>query len=298
MSSKSKKIFVLGATGMLGHKMCQVLSGADEFYVYGGLRGRAEAVKALPFFQDTDLVGGLDVNDWGRAKDSIANLKPDVIVNCVGLTTRKIDPAASAQVVELNALLPHRLAHLATDLGARMIHFSTDCVFQGGAGPYAVDHPKDAQDLYGMSKALGEVDAPGCLTIRSSIVGREIRGFTEFFEWIFSQKGQGVSGFTKALYNGLTTKFMAELVRDLILQSPDIRGILQIGSQPASKAQLIQQVSDIFDLGITVNSVDQGKDKTLQTQVAQQDIGFQPPTWAELISDLKRENHLYEGIQS
>ena len=171
-----KTTVVLGATGMLGHKVCQVLASSGH-RVVGCLRGDVASALALgPVFEGVELVGGLDVLAGDDLEREIELRSPDVVVNAVGLVKQLEEAGDPYLAVAINSLLPHRLAGVCERTGARLIHISTDCVFDGRRGGYVETDLPNAQDLYGRSKALGETTPaePAALTLRTSFIGREL----------------------------------------------------------------------------------------------------------------------------
>ena len=216
-------VLILGASGMLGHKLAQRL--ARGFDVAATIRGQdAGGVLAR-------RLGGIRIVPGVRAEDP-------------GSVTRAVDTC--------EALFPHQLAEIAGARGARMFHFSTDCVFSGAAGNYAQDHPSDAADLYGRTKYLGEVDAAHCLTIRSSIIGHELGAPTGLIDWFLAQRGGTVNGFARAIYSGLTTLEMADLVARAITDWADLCGVWQVSSDPISKYDLLRMVNRVYGLGVRI----------------------------------------------
>ena len=187
----------------------------------------------------------------------------------------------------MNALLPHQLAEFARAAGARLIHFSTDCVFSGIKGNYAQDDPSDATDLYGRTKSLGEVGAPRCLTIRSSIIGHELRNHTGLIDWFLSQRGGAIRGFTRAVYSGLTTLAMAQVVERSIVDWPDLDGVWQVSSAPVSKYDLLCMVNRIYGLGVRIDrDEDFVCDRSLDSTAFRTRTGWAPPAWETMVQQM------------
>src|SRR5262249_32316179 len=132
---------------------------------------------------------------------------------------QRSEASAAIPSLEINSLLPHRLALVCAAAGARLVHLSTDCVFSGRKGAYTESDPPDADDLYGRSKYLGEVASPGCLTLRTSIIGRELSRKTGLLEWLLSQRGATVKGFRSAIFSGFTTHEMGRIIERLLTGS-------------------------------------------------------------------------------
>jgi dTDP-4-dehydrorhamnose reductase len=198
-------------------------------------------------------------------------------------------PAAKAPIpsISINALFPHRLAQLCQACGARLVHVSTDCVFSGRKGRYTEDDPSDAEDLYGRTKFLGEVAGPGCLTLRTSIIGRELDRRTSLIEWFLSQRGRTVTGYARAIYTGLTTRALSELIGDILERHPDMSGLWHAASDPISKYDLLELVNRALSLGITLQRDESLVcDRSLDSTRLRKAIGYQPPSWPEMVRQL------------
>ena len=194
-----KKILILGATGMLGHTLFTQFFGKDDLDVYA----TARSAEGLSQWFGPELLanirGGVDANNPDFIMRVLDNVKPDVVINCIGIIKQlpvSKDPIAS---ISINSLFPHKLAAACSVTGARMIHISTDCVFSGDKGNYIESDRPDATDLYGRTKALGEVDYADCVTLRTSIIGHELKGKYGLVEWFLRQEGK-VKGFTNAYF--------------------------------------------------------------------------------------------------
>ncbi len=276
------KILVLGATGMLGHKLMQSLSVGHR--VWGTVRVPAEQAPAIPGIDPSQLVGEVQATSLPTISDVIKQINPDAVLNCIGIV-KQIDAAKDAVTsITINALLPHQLAELCAHSGASLIHFSTDCVFSGRHGPYQEYDQPDAMDLYGRSKLLGEVERPGCLTIRTSIVGRELMRGTGLFEWFFSQQGKGVRGYRHALYTGLTTLAMADVVRLVLEFHPGLSGIWQVGGDPIDKCHLLELVNRVYNLGVQIEPDETFHcDRRLDSSRFRALTGWSPPSWEAMI---------------
>jgi len=235
-SGRRPRVLVLGATGMLGHKLVQRLR-AHAVPVTGTIRTPAipntPAARAALGSADRILTD-VDVLDDRALAGAVDTAEPDVVINAIGVI-KQLDAAKDPIMsIEINSLLPHRIANLCAKRGARLIHLSTDCVFAGRSGPYNEAAPTDAEDLYGRSKLLGEAAGSGCLTIRSSIVGRELRGRSSLIEWFLSQRGGKATGYAGALYTGLTTNTMADLMATLVRNEPDLSGVWDFSTRVES----------------------------------------------------------------
>ena len=282
---------------MLGHKLIQRLA-ARGLSVFGTMRSSSSpdtSAARVALGAAQRILYDVDVLQDGPLRAAIETASPDVVVNAVGVI-KQIDLAKDPVTsISTNALLPHRAAAFCRERGARLIQFSTDCVFAGRRGPYAENAPTDAEDLYGRSKLLGEVSGPGCLTIRSSIVGRELRGRSSLVEWFLSQRGGHATGFTGALYTGLTTSVMSDLVGKLVVEHPELDGVWHVASEPISKYELLQFVNTHYKLGIALGRDDKFFcDRRLDGGAFRKRTGFNAPSWDTMIAEMRADPTPYD----
>ena len=294
------RVLVLGGSGMLGHKMFQTL-GARKFETYATVRGGLDnsPLNHPELLQGGQVINGVEVSDFDRLQGTLADVKPDVVVNCVGVIKQRDAAHESIESITINSLLPHRLAEMCNEIGARMIHFSTDCVFNGEKGAYEESDPSDATDLYGRSKFLGEVGSPGTLTLRSSIIGRELSNYSSLLEWFLAQNGKTIRGFSKAMYAGITTNRMSHLVSDLITDHPSLSGMYQVSGPWISKYDLLLILKDAFKLEIEIERDDEVDiDRTLVGDRFAEEIGYRAPSWQEMATELASDPTPYESWKS
>jgi dTDP-4-dehydrorhamnose reductase len=283
---------------MMGHKLVQRLA-ARGLSVFGTMRSSSAPnmfAARVALGAAHKILHDIDVLQDGPLRAAIETADPDVVVNAV-VVIKQIDLAKDPVTsISTNALLPHRTAAFCKERGARLIQFSTDCVFAGRRGPYAENAPTDAEDLYGRSKLLGEVSGSGCLTIRSSIVGRELRGRSSLVEWFLSQRGGQATGFTGALYTGLTTNVMSDLVGKLIMEHPEIEGVWHVASEPISKYELLQFVNTHYKLGISLGRDDKFFcDRRLDGSAFRKRTGFNAPSWDTMIAEMHDDPTPYDA---
>lgn len=291
------RVLVLGGYGMLGHKVYQVFR--DHFDVYATVR-RASGSHAPSAFFDVDrLIEGVDVLDVHAIEEVIKRLRPDVVVNCVGIIKQlreAQDPVAS---IATNSLLPHQLSALCRDAGCRLIHISTDCVFSGNRGAYTeLDNP-DPTDLYGRTKWLGELsDDSHALTVRTSIIGRELSGAHALVEWFLSQTGPTVPGFTNAIFSGLPTISLARLLVRVLQDHPDLHGLYHVSAAPISKCHLLELIREAYGLPLeVVPSPDLHIDRSLNSERFKAATGYAQPPWAELVHEMASDATPYAAIR-
>jgi len=298
LSTNRLRVLVLGGTGMLGHKLVQRLAQRGLWVaatiraaaIPGSAAARASLGKADRIFERVDLLQD------DQLTMTIEAAEPDVVVNAVGII-KQIDAAKdSIASISTNALLPHRIAALCTRLGMRLIHFSTDCVFSGHNGPFAEDAPADPQDLYGRSKLLGEPSGPRCLTMRTSIVGRELRVRAGLVEWFMSRRGGSATGYAGALYSGLTTGTLADLVGRLIVEHPDLEGLCNVSSDAINKYELLTLVNRHYRLGIALARDDSLViDRRLDGRRFRERTGFSAPSWDAMIAEMAADPTPYDA---
>lgn len=290
------KILILGATGMLGHKLIQILSG--KFTVTGTLRGEVTTLSDNPVLFGMNLIGNTRADDLGTIEAAMARATPDVIVNCIGIVKQlpaAQDPLAS---IAVNALFPHQLAAICRSKNIRLIHISTDCVFSGRKGCYTENDLSDAEDLYGRTKFLGEVSYPGCLTIRTSIIGRELGTAHGLVEWFLGQQGKTVPGYKNAIFSGLTTNALAEIVGEIISSYPDLCGVVQVASRPISKHDLLVLIRRVYGMKIDIIPDDIViNNRSLDARKFRAETKIKIPSWEYMIEEMYRDSTRYQDLR-
>ena len=285
MKSKNT-ILILGVTGMLGNTLFKSLSQDPGLHVYGTVRQKTAKTlfsKALA----KQILTNVDVEDDHSLMASFQNVKPDVIINCIGLIKQISAANDTLQAIPINTLLPHRLAYLCKQINARLILMSTDCVFSGKKGNYKESDRPDCTDLYGQSKLLGEIfDQEHVLTIRTSIIGHELRGGHSLVNWFLRQKGS-VVGYTQAIYSGLPTIELARIIRELILPKSKLSGLYQIASNPISKFDLLNLIAKTYQKKISITKANSPKiNRSLSYAKFKKQTGYKPKAWEELVLEM------------
>jgi dTDP-4-dehydrorhamnose reductase len=284
----AKRILILGGAGMLGHKLCQRYR--REFETWCTVRSQPRRPEGFDIWDPQRTIAGVDAVDFDSVARSIAEVKPDVVINCIGIIKQL--KAAKDPIVSLsiNSLFPHRLATFCRAAGARMIHISTDCVFSGRKGMYTEDDPSDAEDLYGRTKFLGEVAGSGCLTLRTSIIGRELHSTSGLIDWFLSNRGGKIRGFRNAIYTGFTTQALAKIIVDVICRHPELSGVWQVSSEPINKYDLLTLVNEVYKTGVEIEPDDEFCcDRSLNSARFRAATNFQPPSWPEMIAEMHRD---------
>jgi dTDP-4-dehydrorhamnose reductase len=282
------RVLILGGDGMLGHRL--LLHLRDRHEVRVTLRRDLAAYEGYGLFTAENAYAGVEARDMEHIIEVFADFRPEAVVNAVGIVKQRPEAKAVVPSLEINALLPHRLAVLCRAAGARLIHMSTDCVFSGRRGGYTERDIPDAEDLYGRTKLLGEVDESGYVTLRSSIIGLELSRGGGLIEWFLAQRGE-IKGFTRAIYSGLTTAEMSRVIERVLVEHPGLSGVWQVASEPISKHELLVRFAELLgreDLRITPDdSVE--IDRSLSGLAFQKATGYHAPGWDEMLAELAEE---------
>ncbi len=290
-STASGPVLVLGASGMLGHRFVQV--AARTLDVRAAVRQPWPRLAEVLGVEAAAVMPHVDVTqDLGALLDAV---RPAVVVNCAGALKPVSGTLDPAEAIAINALAPHRLASAAAARGIRLIHISTDCVFDGARGHYSEDDVPDATDLYGRSKALGEVTTGTALTIRTSIVGRQLQGARGLLEWFLAQRGRTVQGYHAMRFSGLTTTALSEAIVDVITRHPALAGCLHIVGPAISKYDLLQIMNDTFRADVTIVGIDGPTiDRTLDGRRFAA-LNGPAPSWRAMLSQAALDSARYDG---
>lgn len=287
------KVLVLGATGMLGSAVFNDFTQHRQFEVWGTLRSDS-GKKYFPTHTHSHLISNVDLLDNDSLVAVMLKVKPDVVINCVGLIKQFADANDPLLALPLNAMLPHRLAKLCSLSNARLIHISTDCVFNGRKGMYTEGDVSDAEDLYGKSKYIGELhDLPHAITLRTSIIGHELNSQASLVDWFLSQTGT-VKGYKKAVFSGLTTVELANVIRDFVIPNVNLHGLYHVSVEPVDKYSLLNLIANVYDKKINIEADEKIQiDRSLDSTKFRQATGYEPPSWPQLIEKM---HHVHEGI--
>lgn len=288
MNMKSKtKILVIGASGMLGSSIFRHISKCEAFEAYGTVRDPS-TVKFFPPNSHPFLISGVEANETGLLS-AFLFAKPEVVVNCIGIVKQHPDSNHHLASLDINATLPHRLARYCKMIGAKLIHFSTDCVFSGTKGQYKENDIADAYDLYGRTKLLGEVDYDHSITLRTSLIGHELRSAKSLVDWFLNQSGE-VKGYRKAVFSGLPTIEIARVLTDYVLPNQNLTGMYHLSVDPINKFDLLNLVAKEYGKAIRIVPDEELViDRSLDSQRFRTATGFKPRTWPELIKEMHLE---------
>lgn len=291
------RILVIGAGGMLGHKLYQRLS--LKFDVFATIRGDFQGIRKFGIFEEDSIIADVDATEERALRRAVETVRPDCVINAAGVIKQVPETADRLQNLLINAVLPHRLAELSLEYGFRLITIGTDCVFDGKQGNYSEkDHP-NARDLYGMTKLLGEVTDGDALTIRTSIIGRELGTSHSFIEWFLANRGGRVNGYVNAIYSGVPTIVLADVISDLIANHPTLSGLYHVAGEPISKFDLLNLVNKYFNAGVEITPLeDYVIDRSLDGSEFDRATGFSIPAWPEMVELMAADLTPYDKWKS
>jgi len=268
------RVLILGSTGLIGHQIYNYLKSGEKYELHN--------IACKSKLQESTIL--VDARDEDNLIKQIIAIKPKYIVNCIGIliSGSNKDPE---NAVFLNAYMPHRLARLADEIDAKLIHISTDCVFSGNKGkPYTEVDEKDGRGVYAKSKGLGEIVNNKHLTLRTSVVGPELKSDgEELFHWFMSQSGS-ISGFTKAIWSGVTTIELAKATKWAIENK--ITGLYHVTNNSSiSKHELLKLFQRYTKKSININPIDgENIDKSfVDTRLL---IDYKIPSYECMIRDM------------
>lgn len=282
---KKIKVLVLGATGMLGNAVLRLFIQSEGYETVGSARSTS-ALRLLPAAISDRVICGVDVEHVDSIVSLFSKVKPDVVINCIGLVKQLAEADDPLAAIPINSLLPHRLARICSTAGARFVHMSTDCIFSGVKGMYTEADMSDANDLYGRSKYLGEVDYPHAITLRTSIIGHEFNGGRSLVSWFLAQQGR-VNGYRRAIFSGLPTVELARVIRDYVIPYPALHGVYHVSADPINKFDLLTLISNVYEKKIDIVIDEEFNiDRSLDSTRFRDATGYQPPKWSELVRQM------------
>ncbi len=288
------RILILGGDGMLGHRLLRHLMHRHDVRVT--LRHQIAAYAHHELFSEANSFDCIDLQMPEVLMDVMTAFSPNAVINVAGIVKQRKEASEAIASIQINALLPHRLARLCALIGARLICLSTDCVFSGKKGNHSEFDVPDPEDLYGRTKLLGEVDAPGCLTIRTSVIGSELARKTSLVEWFLARSGE-VPGYRKAIFSGFTACELSRVIERILLDHSTLSGIWHVSSTPIRKFDLLEQLGRDLQLGSRI-IVDDSVccDRSLDSSRFKSITGYSPPSWqamiAELAAEIRKERRL------
>lgn len=269
---------------MLGHKLFKILGKNQNLEVYGTVRTSRPPAGLFTDQEIERIRPCVDADNFDTVIRSFASIQPGIVINCIGLIKQLPTASDPLSAITINSQLPHRISMVCRTAGARLIHISTDCVFDGVRGNYIEQDHSNATDLYGRTKFLGEVHyPPHCLTLRTSIIGHEFKGKLSLVEWFLAQKGTA-KGFTKAVFSGLTTVEMARVLETHVIPNPSLTGLYHLSGSPVSKHDLISLIAKVYEKDIEIQQDSKTViDRSLNSDRFRNATGYQPPSWPDMI---------------
>lgn len=297
MKKQKLRVLVFGATGMLGATLFRAFSEDPTLEAFGTIRSASGAQHFEPELRDA-LIPNIDLKGENGPLAAFSIAKPDIVVNCVGIIKQLPNANDHLESLAINSSLPHRLAKYSSIAGARLIHFSTDCVYSGKGGQYKEEDFPDAYDLYGRTKYLGEVDYENAITLRTSIIGHELASAMSLVDWFLSQSGE-VKGFRKAIFSGLPTIEVARVIRECVIPNPELRGLFHLSVDPINKYDLLRLIAETYGKNISIVPDDQlAIDRSLNSNRFKTATGFAPRPWPDLIKAMHEDYRANAGTDA
>lgn len=282
---------------MVGHKLTQVLS--RELDVWGTSSRDSDYIARFTGVKQDRIFDHFDALNDRDLLAAMDKSMPDVVINAVGLVKQHANIVNERLAFRTNVALPRRLAELTNSWGARLIHLSTDCVFTGTKGLYTEDDKTDATDSYGITKAQGELDLGEALVIRTSYIGRELRHFYGLMEWLLRQPPGDVPGYANAIWSGFPTVVFAEILSEVLAHTPDLSGIYHISTNPLSKYELLQGITEAVKGPWRIVPVEEPHvDLSLDGVKFMRDTGIEIPSWSQMYARLGQDSKLYDQMEA
>lgn len=283
---EKERILILGVTGMLGHTLFKEMNKNENFEVFGTTRNKNSLKDYFTLEELSRIRDGVDADNFETVIRAIASVQPTIIINCIGIIKQLPISRDPLTAITVNAQLPHRLSLVTRTAKARLIHISTDCVFDGKKGNYTEKDLSNAEDLYGKTKYLGEVHYPHCITLRTSIIGHELKTNFSLVDWFMSQENE-INGFTKAIYSGFPTIEMVNIISNYVIPNKDLTGLYHVSSDAISKYDLLNIMKKIYQKDIKINAFDDFVlDRSMNSDRFKYATGYKSPSWEKLVEDM------------
>ena len=278
---------------MLGHKLVQAWQ--NKYDVWTTIRNNFQHYEKYKVYRRDRTFENINVQNINSVKELIKQIKPNVAVNAVGVIKQVPLAKNVINTLSINSIFPHQLNELSEKFQFRLINISTDCVFSGEKGNYSESDLADAHDLYGKSKYLGEVVAKNCLTLRTSIIGRELKTSNSLVEWFLSNRGRSVKGFVNAIYTGFPTVVLADILSNIIENYPNLCGLYHVSSEPINKFNLLNHINEAYQAEIKIEPFEDFViDRSLDSNKFRKATGFEPINWDEMIRRMAADNTIYQ----
>jgi dTDP-4-dehydrorhamnose reductase len=280
------KVLIIGSTGMLSHTMFRFLSSQTHLEVFATSRLPHELSKWFSSKLVSNIFVGINAEKIDSLIQVVSNVNPDIVINCIGIIRPKEFTKGLISAITINAKFPHQLALLCKEVDARLIHISTDAVFDGQDGMYSETDEVNVRDVYSMTKLLGEVNYPNCITLRTSIVGHELKEKNGLVEWFLAQKGK-VKGYKNVIYSGLTTLELAKIISNYVIPNNKLSGLYHVSSEPISKFDLLHLIANRYAKKIEIQPFGEPViDRSLDSSAFRSCTGYTPPSWPDLVDKM------------
>jgi dTDP-4-dehydrorhamnose reductase len=280
-------ILIFGVTGLIGSTLSRTLALDCGMRVFAATR-RLEFNSALVGLKDDQMFRNICIENMDDIAKLLEKIKPSVVINCAGITKHLPESNNLINTLAINSIFPHRLGNLCNIMNIRLVHISSDCVFSGANGPYSEGDVTDALDLYGRSKALGEViDQSNCITLRTSTIGHEIETKFGLLEWFLDQNHE-CTGFQKAIFSGLTTLELARVIKNKVIPNMNLSGLYNIAAEPIAKYDLLCLIASVYKKDITIiKDEDFAINRSLRSVKFFESTGYIAPKWINMIRDMR-----------
>lgn len=288
MYLKNKPIvLVLGASGLIGSTLYNFFCKKEDLNVFGTSKSTNQSNLTETIIEKIDFL------NLSQSLDIISEIKPSVVINCIGITKHSPNYSNLSDLAFLNSLLPHILSDFSRSKNFRFIHISSDCVFDGQRGNYSESDCPDSKDLYGKSKFLGELnDINGSVTIRTSTIGHEKRSKYGLLEWFLSQN-VSCKGFSKAFFSGLTTLELADLLYKYFIFDDSVCGLYNLAGPKINKFDLLEIIARVYKKDIEIEKDDTFCiDRTLNASKFNNKFGYSYKNWDSMIKEMKEDTVL------
>lgn len=291
------KILIIGAGGMLGHKLFQSCQRNHD--VVGTVRSPKVPMLGVGRDSPASLITGIDISNIEDVRAVVASTRCDVVVNCAGVVKQVPAGKDPIECIRVNALFPHLLAEICNQSKVRLIHVSTDCVFTGERGMYTEKDIPDSRDLYGVTKSLGEIQCEGAVTLRTSIIGRELVGSHGLVEWFLQSRARRFDGFRNAVFSGVTTTEFARIALRIIEDFSSLSGLYHLSGEPISKLDLLSLIARTYKINRPIIPVDEPViDRSLDSTLLRTVLNYSPPSWSDMIHEMASDSHAYTAPAS
>lgn len=288
------KILIFGGGGMLGHKFVQILQ--KNFDVWTSIRDDYKKYEKFGIFEKNKIIEGFNVLNLELIQKTVKKVKPDVVINAVGIIKQLPSSKNVINTLSTNSIFPHQLAEICLKNNCYLINISTDCVFNGKKGNYIEEDVSNAIDLYGRSKSLGEVTSERCVTLRTSIIGRELFTKHSLVEWFLSNQGNRIKGFVNAIYSGFPTIILADIISQLLKNKIFLEGLYHVSSNSINKFELLKLLKNAFKMDVEIESFEEFKiDRSLNSDKFRKQTGFEPQSWEEMIDIMANDKTPYQN---